>query len=90
MKRTVETRTNIALKVFMAKQAIQHTSTDKVHVAGGPVGSIQRCERCASILHRDDGHQCFWPVAAFVLRRRSGARVLTSEQMVEFPICEVR
>ncbi len=76
--------------------SIQHTSSDRVHVAAEPVGKVQKCQNCRTVLHDkskwqwndgEDMDTAFWEVGGMVLKRRSGARVLTPAQATEFPSC---
>ncbi len=75
---------------------ITHTGSDKVHVAAMPIDKVQGCRDCRVILHDkrkwawEDGEEmetAFWEPGAFVLKRRSGARVLNPQQAAEFPAC---
>lgn len=71
-------------------RTINHTASDKVHVAGSPDGAIQRCTRChAKIADNGDNRwaPAFWRVGTSVLSRRIGKSVLTEDQAAEFRAC---
>jgi hypothetical protein len=65
---------------------IPQTSTDKVHVAAKPEGSVQRCSRCGSRIC-ESSCGTFWPTGAPVLSGRLGMRRMTTEQAASFRVC---